>query len=161
MIRAVGVRGRRPSRVLDHARQRAPGPHPRHVRRPPARRVSDERTERRPGIRLGRRPGSGPGGHERTNHCLPVKYLAVTTPAGRCAAGEEALGTWGDDRLFGFFGEMRGSLACTVETDGHARIDWTTVDTPIWATLWRDDEDIAAAYGTWSEGRLNPVREPR
>jgi hypothetical protein len=56
---------------------------------------------------------------------------------------------------------MRGSLACTVETDGHARIDWTTVDTPIWATLWRDDEDIAAAYGTWSEGRLNPVREPR
>ena len=48
-----------------------------------------------------------------------------------------------------------------MEKDGDARVDWTTNDVPIWATLWRDDEDIAAAYATWSEGRLNPLRAPR
>jgi len=86
---------------------------------------------------------------------------AVTTAGGRCAAGEEAVGTWGDEGILGFFGETRGSMACSVESDGEARIDWTTVDAPIWTTLWRDDEDIAAAHATWSQGRLNPLREPR
>ena len=87
--------------------------------------------------------------------------VAVATTGGHCAAGEEAVGTWGDEGIFGLFGETRGSLACSVEKGGDARIDWTTIDAPIWATLWRDDEDIAAAYGTWSEARLNPLREPR
>ena len=86
---------------------------------------------------------------------------AVTTPGGRCASGEEAVGTWGDEGLFGILGEKRGAIACSVESGGDARVDWTTVDVPIWATLWRDDEDIAAAYATWSEARLNPLREPR
>ncbi len=86
---------------------------------------------------------------------------AQITPGGRCADGEEASGTWGDHGLLGFFGEARGSLACTVEADGDARIDWTTVDAPIWATLWRADGDIAAAYATWLQGRLNPLRSPR
>ena len=56
---------------------------------------------------------------------------------------------------------LRGLIACSVESDGDARVDWTVIDAPIWATLWRADEDIAAAYGTWSEARLNPLREPR
>ena len=86
---------------------------------------------------------------------------AVGTPGGRCAAGEEAAGSWGDEGLFGIFGETRGLIACSVETDGDARVDWTTTDAPIWVTLWRADEDIAAAHATWSEGRLNPLREPR
>ncbi len=86
---------------------------------------------------------------------------AEISPDGRCAMGEEAAGTWGDEGIFGIFGETRGSLACTVEPDGQARVDWTTVDAPIWGTLWRDDEDIAAAYATWSEGKLNLLREPR
>ncbi len=86
---------------------------------------------------------------------------AVTTQGGRCASGEEAVGSWGDQGIFGFGGETRGMLACSVETGGDARVDWTTVDAPIWSTLWRDDEDIAAAYATWSGGRLNPLREPR
>jgi len=86
---------------------------------------------------------------------------AVTSPGGRCAAGEEAVGSWGNEGIFGFLGAIRGSLACTVERDGDARVDWTTVDAPIWATLWREDEDIAAAYATWSEARLNPLSEPR
>ena len=86
---------------------------------------------------------------------------AIGTAGGRCAEGEEAVGSWGDDGLFGIFGETRGLIACSVETDGDARVDWTTLDAPIWATLWRADEDIAAAYATWSEGRLNPLRAPR
>jgi hypothetical protein len=80
---------------------------------------------------------------------------------GSCEKGEEAQGDWGDQGIFGIFGGVRGTLACTVEKDGDARVDWTTNDVPIWATLWRDDEDIAAAYATWSEARLNPLREPR
>jgi hypothetical protein len=86
---------------------------------------------------------------------------ARVAPGGRCAMGEEAAGTWGDEGIFGIFGETRGLLACTVEADGEARVDWTTVDAPIWGTLWRDDEDIAAAYATWSEGKLELLREPR
>ncbi len=86
---------------------------------------------------------------------------AVTTAGGRCAAGEEATGTWGDEGILGFFGEIRGRIACSVEKDGDARVDWTVNEAPIWSTLWRSDEDIAAAYGTWSEARLNPLREPR
>ncbi|MCU0478403.1 MAG: serine/threonine protein kinase [Chloroflexi bacterium] len=86
---------------------------------------------------------------------------AEVSPDGRCAMGEEAAGTWGDEGIFGIFGETRGLLACTVEADGEARVDWTTVDAPIWGTLWRDDEDIAAAYATWSEGKLELLREPR
>jgi hypothetical protein len=86
---------------------------------------------------------------------------AGITPGGRCDSGEEATGTWGDPGLFGLFGETRGAMACTVEQDGDARIDWTTVAAPIWATLWRTDEDIAAAYATWVEGRLNPLPTPR
>jgi hypothetical protein len=86
---------------------------------------------------------------------------AVTTAGGRCEAGEEATGPWGDQGIFGLFGETRGLIACSVESDGDARVDWTVTDAPIWATLWRSDEDIAAAYGTWSEARLNPLREPR
>jgi hypothetical protein len=85
----------------------------------------------------------------------------VTTASGRCEAGEEATGPWGDQGIFGLFGETRGLIACSVESDGDARVDWTVTDAPIWATLWRDDEDIAAAYATWSEARLNPLREPR
>jgi hypothetical protein len=86
---------------------------------------------------------------------------AVDAPGGRCEAGEEAAGSWGDEGLFGLFGETRGLVVCSVEADGDARVDWTTNDAPIWATLWRSDEDIAAAYATWSEGRLNPLRQPR
>jgi len=86
---------------------------------------------------------------------------ASIAPGGTCANGEEAAGEWRDEGFLGMFGETRGSLACTVETDSDARVDWTTADAPIWVTLWRDDEDIAAAYGTWSGGRLNPLREPR
>ena len=86
---------------------------------------------------------------------------AQIAPGGSCEKGEEAHGDWSDQGIFGIFGQVRGTLACTVEKDGDARVDWTTVDAPIWATLWRDDEDIAAAYGTWYEGRLNPLREPR
>jgi hypothetical protein len=86
---------------------------------------------------------------------------AKIAPGGRCDSGEEATSAWADEGIFGIFGETRGSLACTVNTRGDARIDWTTVDAPIWATLWRDDEDIAAAYATWAEGRLNPLRQPR
>jgi hypothetical protein len=86
---------------------------------------------------------------------------AAIQPGGSCQRGEEAQGDWSDEGLFGIFPEVRGTLACTVENDGDARVDWTTTDVPIWSTLWRDDEDIAAAYGTWSEGRLNPLREPR
>jgi hypothetical protein len=86
---------------------------------------------------------------------------AGITPGGTCGNGEEAAGEWRDEGFLGIFGETRGTLACTVEQDGDARVDWTTVDAPIWATLWRNDEDIAAAYATWSEGRLNPLRQPR
>ncbi len=86
---------------------------------------------------------------------------AAIKPGGSCAEGEEAHGDWRDEGIFGIFPEVRGTLACTVEKDGDARVDWTTIDAPIWATLWRDDEDIAAAYGTWLEGRLNPLRQPR
>jgi len=86
---------------------------------------------------------------------------AEIAPGGTCANGEEATGEWRDEGFLGMFGETRGSLACTVENDGDARVDWTTVDAPIWVTLWRNDEDIAAAYGTWSESRLNPLRQPR
>jgi hypothetical protein len=86
---------------------------------------------------------------------------AAVKPGGRCEAGREAVSSWGDEGLFGMFGETRGAIACTVEKDGDARVDWTTVDAPIWTTLWRDDEDIAAAYATWSEGSLNPLRQPR
>ena len=86
---------------------------------------------------------------------------AKIAPGGRCESGEEAAGAWADEGIFGIFGETRGSLACTVNSRGDARIDWTTVDAPIWATLWRDDEDIAAAYATWLDGRLNPLRKPR
>jgi hypothetical protein len=86
---------------------------------------------------------------------------AAIAPGGSCEAGQEAVGAWGQERIFGFFGEERGSIACTVEAEGDARIDWTSVDIPIWATLWRDDEDIAAAYETWSDGKLNPLRSPR
>ncbi len=86
---------------------------------------------------------------------------AAVAPGGRCEAGQEAVSSWSDDGLFGIFGETRGTLSCTVESDGDARIDWTTLDAPIWSTLWRDDEDIASAYATWSDGHLNPLREPR
>jgi hypothetical protein len=86
---------------------------------------------------------------------------AVATAGGRCEAGEEATGPWGDQGIFGLFGETRGLIACSVERDGDARVDWTVNEAPIWATLWRSDEDIAAAYETWSEARLNPLREPR
>ena len=86
---------------------------------------------------------------------------AEIEPGGSCEAGQEAAGTWSDKGIFGLFGETRGSIACTVEADGDARIDWTTLDAPILATLWRDDEDIAAAYDTWSSGKLNPLRSPR
>ena len=41
---------------------------------------------------------------------------AVTTAGGRCEAGEEAAGPWGDQGIFGLFGETRGLLACSVET---------------------------------------------
>jgi hypothetical protein len=86
---------------------------------------------------------------------------AAVTPGGLCEAGQEMVGTWSDDGIFGLFGETRGEIACTVEPDGDARVDWTTVDAPIWSTIWRDDEDIAAIYSTWSEGRFNPLRQPR
>jgi hypothetical protein len=86
---------------------------------------------------------------------------AAIKPDGSCEQGEEAQGDWSDKGIFGIFGEVRGALACTVEKDGDARVDWTTNDVPIWTTLWREDEDIAAAYATWSEGRLTPLREPR
>jgi hypothetical protein len=86
---------------------------------------------------------------------------AAIEPGGECENGQEATGDWGDDGIFGIFGETRGTLSCTVEDDGDARIDWTTNDAPIWSTLWREDEDIAAAYDSWSRGRLNPLREPR
>jgi serine/threonine-protein kinase len=86
---------------------------------------------------------------------------AAVEPGGRCEAGQEMVGTWSDEGLFGLFGEVRGDLACTVGGAARARVDWTTVDAPIWATLWRGDEDIASAYATWSKGRLNPLREPR
>jgi hypothetical protein len=89
-----------------------------------------------------------------------VRTSAVD-PDGRCELGQEMVGTWGDEGIFGIFGETRGDIACTVEADGDARVDWTTIDAPIWSTIWRDDEDIAAVYATWSEGRLNPLREPR
>ena len=84
---------------------------------------------------------------------------AKIRPGGSCEKGEEAQGDWGDQVIFGSSGGP-GTLACTVEVGGDARVDWTTNDVPIWATLWRDDEDIAAAYATWSEARLNPLREP-
>jgi hypothetical protein len=86
---------------------------------------------------------------------------AAIRPGGTCAKGEEAQAEWSDEGIFGMFGEIRGTLACTVEADGDARIDWTTNDVPIWATLWREDEDISAAYATWANGRLNALREPR
>jgi serine/threonine-protein kinase len=82
-------------------------------------------------------------------------------PGGRCESGEEAAGTWADEGLFGLFGETRGDIACTVTANGSARVDWTTVDAPIWSTIQRSDEDIAAIYATWSEGKLNPLRTPR
>ncbi len=86
---------------------------------------------------------------------------AQIAPGGTCRNGEEAAGEWWDGGFSSIFGETRGSLACTVEQDSDARIDWTTVDALIWATLWQNDGEVADAYATWSSGKLNPLREPR
>ncbi len=88
--------------------------------------------------RTGRRPGIRRGRPvERTNHCLSVYGLA------------------------GCVGQRADPGAMAPARHGDARVDWTTNDVPIWSTLWRDDEDIAAASATWSEGRLNQLRAPR
>ncbi len=86
---------------------------------------------------------------------------AAIKPGGTCARGQEAQGDWREQGFFGIMGDVRGALACTVEKDGDARIDWTTNTVPIWTTLWRDDEDIASAYATWLDGRLTPLGSPR
>lgn len=86
---------------------------------------------------------------------------AQIAPGGTCRDGEEAAGQWPDHGSTSTYGGVRGWLACTLDKEGAARVDWTTVDAPIWVTLWRDDGDIAAAYDTWSERRLDPLREPR
>ncbi len=85
---------------------------------------------------------------------------AQIAPGGACRDGEEATGEWRSEKASSTPGVTRGWLACTVGQDGLARMDWTTVDAPIWVTFWRDDADIAAAYETWTQGGLVPTHEP-
>ena len=97
----------------------------------------------------------------------PPVPLGPVRRAGRDDGRRPLRGRRGGHRTLGRRGHLRAlrrdprPARLQRREDGDARVDWTVNDAPIWATLWRYDEDIAAAYGTWSEARLNPLREPR